>query len=66
MYSWSMENGAPSSHIHGKVRSLNSMWGLSWMWEERAPFHYTPGLPKNFSGWGEAFCVGLTYISDPR
>ena len=47
-YSRSMENGAPSSHIHGGVRSLNSWWGPPWMWEEGAPFHYTPGLPKNF------------------
>ena len=26
-YSRSTENGAPSSHIHGKVHSLNSRYG---------------------------------------
>ena len=37
-YSRNMKNGAPFSHIHAP----------SWMWEEGAPFHYTPRLPKNF------------------
>ena len=47
-YSRSKENGALSSHIHGEIHSLNSWWGLPWMWEEGVPFHYTSGLPKNF------------------
>ena len=47
-YFRSKENDVFSSHIHGGVRSLNSWWDLPWMWEERAPFHYTPRLPKNF------------------
>ena len=47
-YSWSTENGASSSHIHGGVCLLNSWWDLSWMWEERASFHYTAELSKNF------------------
>ena len=47
-YSQSTENGAPSSYIHGRVRSLNLWWGLPWMWEEWVLFYYTPGIPKNF------------------
>ena len=35
-YFRSTENGAPSSHIHGGIRSLNSWWDPPWMWKEGA------------------------------
>ena len=43
-----MKNGAPSSHIHGGIRLLNSWFGPSWIWEDEASFHHIPELPKNF------------------
>ena len=33
-YFQNMENCAHFSYIHGVVLSLNSWWGLLWMWEE--------------------------------
>ena len=35
-------------HIYGGVHSLNLSWGLSWMWEEGAPFLRAPEVLKNF------------------
>ena len=39
---------SPSSYIYGGVHSLNSWWGLLWMWEEETQFFRVPGVPKNF------------------
>ena len=47
-YSRSIENDTPFSHIHDRVRSLNSLWDPPWMWEEGASFLCTPRVPKYF------------------
>ena len=47
-YSRSIENNTPFSHIHDRVRSLNSLWDPPWMWEEGASFLCTPRVPKYF------------------
>ena len=43
-----MKNDTSFSHIYSEVHSLNSWWGLSWMWEKGAQFLHAPGVPKNF------------------
>ena len=63
-YSRSTENGAPSFRIYGGVRSLNSWWDPPWMWEEGAPFHYTPRLPKNFPKARSSLCKAVDSPKD--
>ena len=59
-----MVNDVLSSHIHGRVHSLDLWCGLSWMWEDEALFHYTPALfvsaiSKKWVNFQKAFSIKL-------
>ena len=48
-YFRSTKNNTFFSHIYGGVYLLNSWWGPSWMWKNKASFLRSTRVSKNFS-----------------
>ena len=48
-YFRSTKNNTFFSHIYGGIYLLNSWWGPSWMWKNKASFLHSTRVSKNYS-----------------